>query len=202
VKNDNSALATNSHNPISDICLHLRDIGAVRGCDNDLKGGENPRTSEAKRMIKKVAALVVLVMVAAIFVAGCDNKNPTNTSAGVAVTVNAQTTRDQLGSYPLQSTPQPGYKYSVFNVTVTNLNKNNLAMGNPLYFKLTTNDGTVYSYSTSSYWLGNEINPVSGTNPGEKVTGQIAFEIPQSASPTQLTYNDGILGNIVTTNLG
>jgi predicted small secreted protein len=153
-------------------------------------------------MIKKVAALVVLVMVAAIFVAGCDNKNPTNTSAGVAVTVNAQTTRDQLGSYPLQSTPQPGYKYSVFNVTVTDLNKNNLAMGNPLYFKLTTNDGTVYSYSTSSYWLGNEINPVSGTNPGEKVTGQIAFEIPQSASTTQLTYNDGILGNIVTTNLG
>jgi predicted small secreted protein len=43
-------------------------------------------------MIKKLAALVVLVMVAAIFVAGCDNKNPTNTSAGVAVTVNAQTT--------------------------------------------------------------------------------------------------------------
>jgi hypothetical protein len=68
VKNDNSALATDSNNPIIDICRHLRDIGAVRGCDNDLKRGENRRTNEAKRMIKKVAALVVLVMVAAIFV--------------------------------------------------------------------------------------------------------------------------------------
>jgi hypothetical protein len=120
---------------------------------------------------------------------------------GVAVTINSQTTLNQLGSSYFTSTPRPGYKYSVFDVTVKNLNRNDLAMGNPLYFKLTTNDGTAYSYSLSSYWLGNEINPVSGTNPGEKVTGQMAFEIPQSASATALTYNDGILGNIVTTNL-
>jgi predicted small secreted protein len=152
-------------------------------------------------MSKKVAALVVFVIIASLSVAGCPNNTKQSGNAGVAVTINSQAIRDQLGSSYFTSTPRPGYKYNVFDVTVTNLNRNDLALGNPLYFKLTTNDGTVYSYSPSSYWLGNALSPVSGTNPGEKVTGQIAFEIPQNASATALTYNDGILGNIVTINL-
>jgi hypothetical protein len=74
---------------------------------------------------------------------------------------------------------------------VTNLNKNGLYVGNPLYFKLTTGDGTVYPYSPSSYWLSNQLTGVTNTSPGDKVTGQIAFEIPQSATATKLTYGDG-----------
>jgi hypothetical protein len=46
VKNDNSALAANSHDPIIDICRHLRAVGAVRDCDSHLKRGENPRTNK------------------------------------------------------------------------------------------------------------------------------------------------------------
>ena len=71
-------------------------------------------------------------------------------------------------------------------------------MGDPHFFKLTTADGTVYSYSSS---LKNAINIVLGTRPGEKVTGQIAFEIPQSATPGELTYNDGLVGDNITNNL-
>jgi integrase len=40
VKNDNSALATNSHNLTGDICRDLRAVGAVGYRDRDLKGGE------------------------------------------------------------------------------------------------------------------------------------------------------------------
>jgi hypothetical protein len=110
------------------------------------------------------------------------------------------TTSNQLGSYPLGSTPAPGKTYVVFDVTVTNQNKDNLYMGNPLYFKLTTADGTVYQYSPSSYWLDNSLTGVFNTKPGDKVTGQIAFEIPQSAKPTQLTYGD-LINGVVTANL-
>jgi hypothetical protein len=148
------------------------------------------------------AVIVLLLVVASLLVTGCINNTSPNSNTGggntgVAFTVNSQTTLNKLGSGVLSSTPKPGYKYDVFDVTVTNLNRNDLAMGNPLYFKLTTNDGTVYSYSPSETWLDNDIQPVSGTNPGEKVTGQVAFEIPQSATATTLTYNDGVLGNIV-----
>jgi hypothetical protein len=151
--------------------------------------------------LKPITAIIVLLLVVvSLLVAGCGNNKNDNTGGGnanVAFTVNSQTTLNKFGSGVLSSTPRPGYKYSVFNVTVTNLNRNDLAMGNPLNFKLTTNDGTVYSYSPSEIWLDNDIQPVSGTNPGEIVTGQIAFEIPQSATVTILTYNDGVFGNIV-----
>ena len=82
---------------------------------------------------------------------------------------------------------------------VTNLNKNNFDIGDPYYFKLTTSDGTVYQYSSSSYLGNNALNGVSHTNPGEKVTGQVAFEIPQNAKATTLVYDDYV--NRVTTNL-
>jgi hypothetical protein len=118
----------------------------------------------------------------------------------VAVKVNSRTTSSQIGTYPMQATPSPGRTFAIFDVTVTNQNKNNLYMGNPLYFTLKTSDGTVYQYSSASYFLGNEINGVSNTNPGDKVTGQIAFEIAQSAKPTQLLYGDQIHG-VVTVNL-
>jgi hypothetical protein len=118
----------------------------------------------------------------------------------VTLTVNSMTTSSQLGSYPLQSTPSAGKTYLVFDVTLTNKNKNSLYMGNPLYFKLTTSDGTVYQYSSSSFWLDNHLTGVFNTNPGDKVTGQIAFEIPQSAKATKLSYGD-LLNGVVTANL-
>ena len=116
------------------------------------------------------------------------------------IKVNSMTTSSQLGSYPLGSTPAPGKTYVVFDVTVTNQNKDNLYLGNPLYFKLTTADGTVYQYSPASYWLNNHLTGVFNTKPGDKVTGQLAFEIPQSAKPTQLTYGD-LINGVVTANL-
>lgn len=139
-------------------------------------------------MIKKMAALVVLVMVAAISVAGCpDSKNPTNTGSNnpaVALTVNSVTTYNKLSKDSFETTPAPGHNYIVIDLTLTNMNKNDLYMGNAGYFKLSTSDGTAYSYSSWTYLLTNAIGAgVFHTNPGEKVTGQIAFEIPRVRKP-------------------
>jgi Domain of unknown function (DUF4352) len=119
----------------------------------------------------------------------------------VTLEVNDVTRSSQLGSYPLGSTAQPGKTFIVFDVTLTNENKNNLLLGNPLYFKLTTYDGTVYAYSPSSYWLPNGFKTgIMNTNPGDKTTGQIAFEIPQSAIQSKLSYGDAFNG-VVTVDL-
>jgi hypothetical protein len=157
-------------------------------------------------MSTKMVGLVVLLLVASLLVAGCsDNTKQTTSNAGnnaaVALAVNSLTTYSKLSKYPFETTPAPGHNYVVIDLTLTNLNKNDLYMGNALYFKLSTSDGTAYSYSSWTYLLSNPIGAgVSHTNPGEKVTGQIAFEIPQSVRATSLTYGDGFNPS-VTTNL-
>ncbi|MFZ0926477.1 MAG: DUF4352 domain-containing protein [Halobacteriota archaeon] len=172
----------------------------------------NPIARMMKRYIKMPLkkALPLLFIGALVLVAtcGCTTNTTTQNSSGgggasgssaIAVTVNSQYTASQIGSGYAVDTPQAGNEYLIFNVTVKNLNENNWDIGNPLYFKLTTADGTVYQYSSSSFDLTNPLNVVSGTNAGEHVTGQIAFEIPQGAKATTLTYNDDF--NSVVTNL-
>ena len=118
---------------------------------------------------------------------GCTTKETTKNESGsstgnsnVDVTINS--------NYTSQST-KTGYQYLVFDVTVKNLNEKDSDIGNPNYFKLTTADGSVYEYSYLSS-LSNAISSVSHTNPGEKVTGAVAFEIPKNAQQTKLQYND------------
>jgi hypothetical protein len=170
----------------------------------------NPIARMMKRYInlplKKALPLLFIGALVLVATTGCVTSNTTQNSsgggagqAGVGVKINSQTTSSQLGSGDIVSTPKAGYQYLVFNVTVTNLNKNDWDIGNPYYFKLSTSDGTAYTYSSASYYTGNELNSVSHTNPGEKVSGLVAFEIPQSVKATQLVYNDYV--NQVTTNL-
>jgi hypothetical protein len=80
VKNDNSALATNSHNPIIDICRHLRAVGAVRDCDSHLeRGGKNMAglgdslSQLGKGLIGIGLGITVIVVIIILFVlmAGC-----------------------------------------------------------------------------------------------------------------------------------
>jgi len=111
-------------------------------------------------------------------------------NAGVDVIINSKQLSSRLGSGYLASTPGPGGIYLIYNVTVKNLNEQDADIGNPYYFKLATSDGSVYDYASSSSYLDNAIQSVSHTSPGEKVTGQVAFEIPQSATPSKLQYDD------------
>ncbi|MFZ0926669.1 MAG: DUF4352 domain-containing protein [Halobacteriota archaeon] len=117
-------------------------------------------------------------------------------NAGIAVKVNSQQTASQIGTY---STPAAGNEFIIFNVTVTNLNQDNELLGNPNFFKLTTADGAVYQYSSSTFSAPNALQGVQNTNAGDKVSGVVAFEVPQGAIAKTLTYNDDI--NVVVTNL-
>jgi len=153
--------------------------------------------------------MVMLIVVASLSVAGCSNNStkPTSSNIGsnnnpaVSLTVNSVATTNKLAKYPFEMTATPGNHYVVVDVTLTNLNKNDLYMGNLLNFRLNTYDGAAYSFSSlSGVLLNNTLEDQFHTNPGDKVTGQIMFEIPQSAKATALTYADSY-NPPVTTNL-
>ena len=169
----------------------------------------NPIAKMMKRYIKmplkKALPLLFIGSLALVATTGCLTSTTTQNSsgsgsgnAGVAVTIISQQTASQVGSGYLVSTPQPGNQFVIFDVTVKNLNQNSLTLGDPSFFKLTTADGTVYEITSLSFLGNNALTVVTNTNPGDKVTGQIAFEIPQSATAKTLTYDDGI-NRVITT---
>jgi len=156
--------------------------------------------------LKKALPLLFIGALVLVATTGCTTNTTTqNTSGGgggnsnVAVAINSVSNATQIGSGYLVSTPKAGYRYMIFGVTVTNVNEKSAYIGNPFYFKLSTKDGNAYEVSSSSFLGDNALKSVSNTNPGEKTSGQIAFEIPQSAIATKLTYND--YSNEVVTNL-
>ncbi len=161
----------------------------------------NPIAKMMKRYIKTTLKCALpLLLIGAIVLAstaGCVTNTTTKNesgggsgNAGVDVIVNSKQLSSRLGSGYLASTLGPGSIYLIYNVTVKNLNEQDADIGNPYYFKLATSDGSVYDYASSSSYLDNAIQSVSHTSPGEKVTGQVAFEIPQSATPSKLQYDD------------
>ena len=169
----------------------------------------NPIARMMKRYIKmplkKALPLLFIGSLALVATTGCLTSTTTQNSsgggsgnAGVAVTIISQQTASQVGSGYLVSTPQPGNQFVIFDVAVKNLNQNSLTLGDPYFFKLTTADGTVYEITSLSFLGNNALSVVTNTNPGDKVTGQIAFEIPQSATAKTLTYNDGT-NQVITT---
>jgi hypothetical protein len=169
----------------------------------------NPIVRMMKRYIKTPLkyALPLLFIGALVLVSisGCtssttQNANSSGGSGSIGVKINSQTTVAQISStFGTMTTPAAGNTFVVFNVTCTNNNQQNQALGDPLFFKLTTKDGT--AYDASGVWATDPsaIKTISNSNPGEHVTGNVAFEIPQSAVPQTLTYSDGL--NQVVTNL-
>jgi hypothetical protein len=162
--------------------------------------------------MKRRTLMISILLIAALLVTtcGCTTSNTNQNSsgagtgyAGVAVNINSQKTDAQLGGSVLEVTPKPGNEYLILNVTLTNLNRNNLDMGYLYRFNLTTSDGKTYQQTVLPF-VGRPdesgMSPVLHTNPGKKVAGEIAFEIPINAKPTQLVYDDNA-GNRATTNL-
>jgi hypothetical protein len=169
----------------------------------------NPIVRMMKRYIKmplkKALPLLFICSVVLVATCGCtssttQNANSSGSSGNIGVKVNSQQTVSQISSnLGSVSTPQPGNVFVVFNVTCTNNNQQNQALGDPLFFKLTCKGGS--AYDASGVWATDPsaIQTISNSNPGEHVTGNVAFEIPQSQVPTTLTYSDGL--NQVVTNL-
>lgn len=158
-----------------------------------------------KMPLKYALPLLFICSLVLVSISGCtssttQNANSSGGSGNIGVKVNSQQTTDQIPSnFGVMSTPAAGNKYVVFNVTCTNNNQQNQALGDPLFFKLTCKDGS--AYDASGVWATDPsaIQTIQNSNPGEHVTGNVAFEIPQSQVPTTLTYSDGL--NQVITNL-
>jgi len=146
--------------------------------------------------LKPTVVMAVLSLLVASLLAGCTDTQETSPSnaGGVAVTVNSVTTSSRIGSDPIfTSTPHTGNHFITFEVTVTNVNKDDLTIGSYTDFTLTMKDGTV----NSPFWKNLSDDALSAkahTHPGDTVTGTITFEIPQNAEATALSYADGVNG--------
>jgi Domain of unknown function (DUF4352) len=103
---------------------------------------------------------------------------------------------------------QSGYKYVTYALYFENINAQNLQMGNPLFITLHDTKGNVYKHDPWTYiiaeqqvgkdtvgWLDSQMH----TQPGDTLSGLIVFQIPQSATPKSLTYDDHT--NKITINL-
>ena len=153
-------------------------------------------------MLKKVVAIIALLMTASLSIAGCTSQqqttqsvgNATQENAAMSVSVKPVTLSQQIST----ETPRPGYEFVAYNCTVKNINAQNRPIA-PNYWSLMDTGGRVYNISGLT--IVQSLNPFGGTShsqPGDVISGPVFFEVPQNATLKSLTYNDGST-NIVTT---
>jgi Domain of unknown function (DUF4352) len=134
------------------------------------------------------AIAVLLLVVASLSVCGCTSSTTSNTSDNTKlgymdVKVTSVPSTATIGNQSI-STPKPGYKFVMYNTTVTNINatKRNVHTS---FFTLHDSNNYTYSASYASTFPNNVF-----TNPGDKVNGILIFEVPQNAKLVNLVYND------------
>jgi len=172
---------------------------------------------------KSITAIVVLlIVVASLLVSGCTTTRNEQTVSGnstanqasgqnsptISVTATSLGSSSSLtSSYGTPTAAATGNKFVTYAVYIQNTNAKNEDIGNPNYLKLRDTNGNIYSYDSSTYSLQQQVNGVtlkgltsqSNTQPGDKYSGLIAFQIPTSATPKTLTYDD--YTNKITINL-
>ena len=163
--------------------------------------------------LKPITPIIVLLLViASISVAGCSppiaSPSPSPTAiATVSVTATYLGSSNSLTSYGTPTAAASGNKFVTYAVYLQNINAKDKMMGNPLDFKLRDTEGNLYSYDVSGYSVKQQVNGrmlegITGqmnTQAGDKYSGIIAFQIPTSATPKSLTYDD--YTNKITINL-
>ncbi|MGZ4929138.1 MAG: DUF4352 domain-containing protein [Halobacteriota archaeon] len=135
--------------------------------------------------------------------------NPSSTSqTTVRVRVTSLGASQSLtSSYGTPTAAATGNKFVKYAVYLENINGKNLNMGNPYAFTLRDTQGNLYQYDSYTYSLQQQVNGTTlkgltvqqNTQPGDKYSGLIVFQIPQSATPKSLTYDD--YTNKITMNL-
>jgi len=132
-------------------------------------------------------------------------KTPTTLISVNATSLGSSSTLSS--SYGTPTAAATNNKFVTYAVYFQNLNKKDLDMGNPTEIKLRDTNGNIYSYDSFTYSLQQQVNGVTlkglsvetNTQPGDKYSGLIAFQIPTSATPKSLTYDD--YTNKITINL-
>ena len=149
--------------------------------------------------LKPITAIIVLSLVcASLLVAGCTTSTTSsNSTPGLDITAKQLPSNYQAAQVPTQSA---GNKYVMFNLTVKNVNEKD---GNidAYAFKLRDTGGNVYGRTWFLGGLGGptKFDSMSHTQSGDKVSGVMAFEVPQTAKLSNLTYTDS--NNKITINL-
>ncbi|MGZ4906696.1 MAG: DUF4352 domain-containing protein [Halobacteriota archaeon] len=146
--------------------------------------------------VKPLATITVFLLVlASLSVAGCSNTQTTQSADNSTKLgyVGAKATQvpapSKIGS-PYVYTPKAGYKFVMFNATVTNINATDRYV-NSTFFTLYDSSKTPYplSYATTDKSIASFPNDVM-THPGDKVSGLLVFEVPKKAKLTKLVYDD------------
>jgi len=153
----------------------------------------------------------MLLFILTVTVGGCTSPTTTSPRPPAPVTQTAQTTSASK-DFVLNVTPigeamtigtsnsaEAGNKYVLYDAALQNIAVNDLQL-NPLFFDLRISNGSSYGidlYAT----LDNSVKgfPVNTTQPGDAVQGTIIFQVPQSAQPIAIGYDDGV--HNVTANL-
>jgi hypothetical protein len=163
---------------------------------------------------KPIAAVVVLsLVVASLFVAGCTTSTTNQTSSptiasvsasptqvtsntwlehlptnhGMRVAVSATRLPNQIG----RQEPQPSYEFVAYNCTVQNINASDRPVAIS-YFTAQDTRGHSYNFSSLSndLTIGN-FKGSAHSQPGDILGGIVVFEVPRDASVLSITYFDG-----------
>jgi hypothetical protein len=85
--------------------------------------------------------------------------------------------------------PESGMKFIKIYATISNLNAKDRPVS-PYDFKLKGTNGNVYSLDVRSAFAANAMQSVTKTQPGDKLTGNLVFNVPHDMVPQNLTYQD------------
>ena len=117
---------------------------------------------------------------------------PTAAPIGTASNSKISVTASNQGVYVSDNQfiqPKAGNKYVQIYATVTNVNYPGETIGNQYFFKLFDSKNEGHNPTTASFGEGG-LQSIVNSNPGQKTSGKLIFETPQSANPVYLTYND------------
>jgi uncharacterized protein YceK len=141
--------------------------------------------------LKPITALIVLLLVVvSLSMAGCTSSTTNTNPANVNVTAKAVQSPQQFSNVV---TPSPGNKYVMYNLTFTNINAPNTQVDGYFSFALLDANNNVYPTHQliQSRYLSNAFPYGSTkTQPGDKVSGNMVFEVPQNATLVKLRYHD------------
>jgi TIR domain/Domain of unknown function (DUF4352) len=84
--------------------------------------------------------------------------------------------------------PESGMKFVRIYATMSNVNAKDRYI-TPYDFKLKGTNGNVYSLEGSSFFAPNAMQSTN-TQPGDKVAGNMVFDVPQDLVPQSLIYQD------------
>ncbi|MGB9407722.1 MAG: DUF4352 domain-containing protein [Terracidiphilus sp.] len=84
---------------------------------------------------------------------------------------------------------KPGMKYVEYSATVSNLNAKNRPM-EPENFKIKGMNGNVYSLDQTTHFAANGMDTVTSSQPGDNLSGNVIFNVPQDFVPQSMIYQD------------